>query len=231
MSRTGQAISTLLFDLDGTLTDPREGITRCLQHGLEQLGRPFPEQAELVQYIGPPLRWTFPRLLGTDDAELVDAAVHHYRQRYADVGLFENVVYDGIPELLHALRQNGFELIVVTAKPTVYADRIISHFGLDSYFAAVFGPQLDGRFDDKTELVEHVLAERNLNPKQVVMIGDRATDIAAGKANGTGTLGVTYGFGDLEELTAARPDQICDSPAHIRETLDKEMTDAGSRSP
>jgi phosphoglycolate phosphatase len=212
---------TLLFDLDGTLTDPREGITRCLQHGLEQLGRPYPDQDELVQYIGPPLRWTFPRLLGTDDPELVDAAVRHYRQRYTDVGLFENVVYDGIPELLESLQRLGFVLIVVTAKPTVYADRIVSHFGLDSYFTGVFGPQLNGRFDDKTELVEHVLAEQGLNPEHAVMIGDRATDIAAGKANGTRTLAVTYGFGSVEELTAAGPDQICNSPAQIRGVLRK----------
>jgi phosphoglycolate phosphatase len=209
----------LLFDLDGTLTDPREGITRCLQYGLERLGRPFPDQAELVQYIGPPLRWTFPRLLGTDDAELVDAAVRHYRDRYADVGLYENTLYAGIPELLESLQHRGFELIVTTCKPTVYAERIVSHFGLDSYFTAVFGPQLDGRFDDKTELVAHVLAERDLGPERTVMIGDRATDIAAGKANGTRTLAVTYGFGSLEELTAAGPDQICDSPAEIRGLL------------
>jgi phosphoglycolate phosphatase len=221
MSRRKQTVSTLLFDLDGTLTDPREGITRCLQYGLEQLGQPYPNRDELVRYIGPPLRWTFPRLLGTDDPALVDAAVRYYRQRYTDVGLFENVVYAGIPELLKNLRQDGFELIVVTAKPTVYATRIVSHFGLDSYFADVFGPRLSGRFDDKTELVEHVVAERNLDPEQAVMIGDRATDIAAGKANGTRTLAVTYGFGSLEELTAAGPDQICNSPAQIRGALRK----------
>jgi phosphoglycolate phosphatase len=212
---SGLTVSTLLFDLDGTLTDPREGITRCLQYGLEQLSRSFPDQAELVRYIGPPLRWTFPRLLGTDDPELVDAAVRHYRDRYTDVGLFENVVYDGIPELLKSLQQGGFELTVVTCKPTVYADRIVKHFGLDSYFTGVFGPQLDGRFDDKTELVAHVLAERALAPQQTVMIGDRATDITAGKTNGTRTLAVTYGFGSPDELTAAAPDEICDSPPEI----------------
>ncbi len=219
MSPFENTIATLFFDLDGTLTDPREGITRCLQYGLEQLGRPFPPQAELVQYIGPPLRWTFPQLLGTDDAELVDAAVRHYRQRYADVGLFENVVYAGIPELLSALQGEGFELYVVTAKPTVYADRIISHFGLDEYFIDTFGPELNGNFDDKTELIAHIFTERDLEPEQAVMIGDRASDIAAGKVNGTHTLGVTYGFGDLEELTAAGPDVICHCPANIRQAL------------
>lgn len=220
MSRPRQSVSTLLFDLDGTLTDPREGITRCLQYGLERLGRAFPDQAELIQYIGPPLRWTFPRLLGTDDADLVDAAVRHYRDRFADVGLFENTLYAGVPELLDTLQRRGFELLVVTAKPKVYADRIISHFGLDSCFAGVFGPQLDGHLDDKIELLAHVLAERCLRPERTMMIGDRATDIAAGKANGTRTLAVTYGFGSLQELTAAGPDRICDSPPEIRNVLD-----------
>jgi len=216
MTQSENAISTLFFDLDGTLTDPREGISRCLQYGLEQLGRPFPAQAELVQYIGPPLRWTFPQLLGTDDAELVDEAIRHYRRRFADVGLFENKVYPGIPELLDGLQGDGCDLYVVTSKPTVYAERIIRHFGLDSYFVATFGPELDGNFDDKTELIAHILAERGLKPQQTVMIGDRASDITAGKTNGTRTLAVTYGFGDLEELTAAGPDMICHSPAEIR---------------
>lgn len=221
MKRSENTISTLFFDLDGTLTDPREGITRCIQHGLEQIGRPFPPQAELVQYIGPPLRWTFPDLLGTDDAELVDVAIRHYRQRYADVGLFENEVYAGIPELLSALQGDGYDLYVVTSKPTIYADRIISHFGLDEYFIDTYGPELDGRFDDKAELVTHILAGRDLKGEQTVMIGDRASDIAAGKVNGTHTLAVTYGFGDLEELTAAGPDLICHSPADIRQALTK----------
>lgn len=219
MSLSQNASSTLFFDLDGTLTDPRKGITRCIQYGLEQIGRPFPPQAELVKYIGPPLRWTFPDLLGTDEAELVDAAIRHYRQRYADVGLFENVIYDGIPELLSALHGAGFKLYVVTSKPTIYAERIVRHFGLDRYFEATFGPELNGQFDDKTELVAHIIAERQLAPEQTLMIGDRGSDIAAGKANGTRTLAVTYGFGSLEELAAAAPDAICHRPAEIRRVV------------
>jgi phosphoglycolate phosphatase len=212
-------VSTLFFDLDGTLTDPREGITRCLQYGVECLGRPCPEQSELVQYIGPPLRWTFPRLLGTDDEDLVEAAIRHYRVRYADVGLFENEMYPGVPEMLAALQGRGFKLYVVTSKPTVYADRIIRHFGIDSHFERVFGPELDGRFDDKTELVAHILQMLPVEPQETVMIGDRASDIVSGKSNGTGSIGVTYGFGDLEELAAAEPDCICRSPAEIQNAL------------
>lgn len=220
MTQFIERCTTLFFDLDGTLTDPREGITRCLQYALSQLGRPAPPQAELVQYIGPPLRWTFPRLLATDDTILVEAAIEQYRHRYATVGLFENEVYAGIPELLGALCDKGFRLFVVTSKPAVYAERIVDHFELTQYFEAVFGPDLDGRFDDKRELVAYILRERAIAPERSVMIGDRASDIAAGKANGTGTIAVTYGFGSAEELAAADPDWMCHSPSEMRRTLD-----------
>ncbi len=215
MSSTSHKSLTLFFDLDGTLSDPSEGITRSVQHALERLGRPVPPKSELTQYIGPPLRWTFPRLLDTDDKELVETAVNCYRERYEDVGLFENEVYPGIPELLCELRDHGYPLYVVTAKPKVYADRIIRHFGLDRCFIEVYGPELDGRFDEKRELVGFILHQRSLDPRRTVMIGDRASDIESGRAYGTLAIGVTYGFGTLEEITAAKPDRICHSPPEI----------------
>lgn len=207
---------TLFFDLDGTLSDPSDGITRCIQHALQRLGRPYPPKSELQHYIGPPLRWTFPRLLGTDDASLVDAAIGYYRERYETVGLFENEVYPGIPELLQRLQGAGFPLYVVTSKPTVYSDRIVRHFGLDRFFLKVYGPELDGRFDEKRELVEFILREHRLEPGRTVMIGDRARDVESGRTNGTRTIGVTYGFGSVEEITAAGPDAICHRPEDIR---------------
>ncbi len=219
MIEAKQNISTLFFDLDGTLTDPKEGITRCIQHAMEQIGRPFPPKEELVKYIGPPLRWTFLDLLGADDKALAASAVDHYRRRYADVGLFENEVYAGIPELLTQLSDDGYKLYVVTSKPTVYAERIVSHFDLDKYFTGVFGPELNGRFDDKTELISHMLSELTIDPNTTIMIGDRASDIKAGKTNKTHTLAVTYGFGNLEELTGVAPDGIVDCPAEIRDVL------------
>jgi phosphoglycolate phosphatase len=206
---------TLFFDLDGTLSDPSAGITRSIQHALQCLGRPYPPQFELKQYIGPPLRWTFPRLLGTDDESLVEAALVYYRERYADVGLFENEVYPGVPELLQTLRESGYTLYVVTSKPKVYSDRIIQRFGFDRHFIEVYGPELNGRFDEKVELIEFILRERALDPRRTVMIGDRARDIESGRAHGTRTLGVTYGFGPPEEIIAARPDGICHRPGDI----------------
>jgi phosphoglycolate phosphatase len=207
--------SALFFDLDGTLSDPSEGITRCVQHALQCLGRPCPSQSELRHYIGPPLRWTFPRLLGTDDSRLVEAAIGCYRERYETVGLFENEMYPAIPELLRQLHENGYPLYVVTSKPTVYADRIVRHFGWERFFLGVYGPELNGRFDEKRELVDFILHERSLDPRRTVMIGDRARDVESGKANGTRTIGVTYGFGSAEEIAAAAPDRICHHPGDI----------------
>ncbi len=205
----------LFFDLDGTLSDPSEGITKSVQHALRSLGRPYPGKSELQHYIGPPLRWTFPRLLGTDDNALVETAIGYYRERYETVGLFENEVYPGIPELLQQLQDDGYPLYVVTSKPTVYADRILQHFGLDRFFLEVYGPDLDGRFDEKRELVEFILCERCLDPRRTIMIGDRARDVESGKVNGTRTMGVTYGFGSVAEIAAAQPDELCHHPDEI----------------
>jgi len=219
MVKAGAGVLTLFFDLDGTLADPSEGITRCLGHALERLGRPVPPRSELLQYIGPSLRQAFPRLLSSDDPELIEAAVRYYRQRYGTVGLFEQVIYPGIPQVLRSLHEDGFSLYVVTSKPTIFAERIIRHFELDAYFLKVFGPELDGRFDDKTELIAHIIEQGTCQPRHVVMIGDRASDIAAGRANGTHTLAVTYGFGTAEELADAQPDQLCDCPQDIRPAI------------
>ena len=217
---------TLFFDLDGTLSDPSEGITRCIQHALQCLGRPYPPKSQLVQFIGPPLRWIFPRLLGTDDPALVETAIGHYRRRFEDVGLFENAVYPGIPELLRQLCDERYPLYVVTSKPKVYADRIIRHFALDRFFVEIYGPQLNGRFDEKIELVGFLLRQLSLDPPRAVMIGDRARDVEAGKAHGTRTIAVTYGFGRLEEITTAGPDHICQSPADIHHTVRSDDIDA-----
>ncbi len=219
MTDTTRKPLTLFLDLDGTLSDPSDGITRCIQYALERLGRPYPPKAELVQFIGPPLRWTFPRLLGSEDRDLIDRAVGFYRERYGDVGLFENVVYPGVPELLERLHTDGHRLYVVTSKPTVYSGRIIERFGFDRFFLKVFGPQLDGRFDEKSELIGHLLCEFSLEPGRTVMIGDRARDVESGKDHGTCTIGVTYGFGSEAEIAAAGPDDICRHPDEIQRAV------------
>lgn len=219
MGKPDTDMATLFFDLDGTLADPREGMVKCLTYALRRLGRAAPGAGELLPYIGPSLRWTFPRLLGSDEPELIETAVRAYRERYSTVGLFEQVIYPGIPPLLKALRDDGFALYVVTSKPKIYAEKIVEHFDLAKYFKEVFGPQLDGRFDDKTELIAYIFSERPLSAGRAIMIGDRASDIAAGKANGARTIAVTYGFGSPAELAAAEADYACSSPDAIRPTV------------
>ena len=137
--------NAILFDLDGTLTNPFEGITLSIRHALKELGAHVPEQKELLWCIGPPLRTSFPRLLGTDDPTSIERAIALYRERFATVGLFENARYDGVLEMLGALKSDGRKLFVATSKPRVYAERIIERFALAPLFTRVYGAELDGR--------------------------------------------------------------------------------------
>jgi phosphoglycolate phosphatase len=205
----------LLFDLDGTLTDSARGITLCLRHALLALGRQAPPLEDLRRYIGPPLRGAFVDLLATDERAVIEAAIAHYRERFAAVGLYENDVYREVPEGLATLREAGHRLWVVTSKPEVYACRIMEHFGLASLFQGVYGSELSGKRADKTELIAYVLGSEQLDPARTRMIGDRAEDILGGRANGTGTIGVLWGYGSEEELRNAEPDIIVDSMAGL----------------
>lgn len=139
-----------------------------------------------------------------------------YRERFSETGIYENALYPGIRDLLSDLNRNSFELFVVTTKPAVYAKRIIDHYSLTAWFSGIFGTELDGRFDDKAELVAFVLSQKKLNSAETVMVGDKAVDIAAGKMNKTKTVGVTYGYGSKGEIINAAPDYFCNSPAEIR---------------
>ena len=205
----------LLFDLDGTLTDPRAGIVRSIQHALERLARPRPPEVALAACIGPPLRGTFGRLLATSDRELIERAMALYRARFAVVGLYENEVYAGIGAVLGDLGRGGHRMFVATSKPAVFADRIVRHFALDHHFHGVYGPDLDGRWDDKTDLLAHLLASERLAAEAVVMIGDRQPDIVAARANGVRAIGVLWGYGSREELLGAGADAVCAAPGDL----------------
>ena len=209
----------VLFDLDGTLTDPKDGIVRSIQYALRKMRQEELSESALVKYIGPPLRETFAELLGQQDG--VEEAVRLYRERFSTIGLFENTVYPGVAELLERIRARGWLLDVVTAKPTVYASRIVEHFGLLQYFQNVYGSELDGRFAEKTELIGHVLNTENLRKERVVMVGDREHDVKAARAHGIATIGVTYGYGSREELREAGAHWICDSPEDLYTALRK----------
>ena len=202
----------LLFDLDGTLSDPHVGIVRSIRHALECLGRPCPPEDRLVSFIGPPLRHAFATLLDTPDRARVEEAMTLYRERYATVGLFENTVYSGVPEMLAEARATGSPCFVATGKPLVYTSQIVKHFGLMDRFAALYGSELDGRFDDKAELLEHLLRRERIPAHDAIMIGDRAADVVAAKKNGLRSVGVLWGFGDDAELEDAGADALCASP-------------------
>ena len=206
---------TILFDLDGTLTDPYEGITCSIRHALVALGVEAPPQPALRWCIGPPLRVSFPKLLGTDDVTRVEAAVTAYRERYGSIGLFENVRYEGVPEMLRALRDEGRRLFVATSKPRVVAERIVAHFELAPHFERVYGAELDGRFDHKDALIAHLLHTEKLAPERVLMVGDREHDVRGARANGVRALGVTYGYGSHAELTEAGAAATVDHPAAV----------------
>jgi phosphoglycolate phosphatase len=205
----------VLLDLDGTLTDPRPGIVACLRHTLERLAWPCPADEALAACIGPPLRASFATLLATADRGLIERAMGLYRARYADVGLYDNAVYEGVPAMLQALGRAGRRLFVATSKPAVFAERIVHHFALGRHFAGLYGPDLDGRHDDKAHLLAHVLETEGLAAAGAVMVGDRAADVVAARANGVRVIGVLWGYGSREELLEAGADAVCAAPRDL----------------
>jgi len=212
----------LLFDLDGTLTDPKPGIVGCLRFALDQLGVSGPSDDVLTNFIGPPLRATFALLLDTSDVSQIEEAIRLYRQRFAATGLYENQVYAGVPAMLEHAQQAATVMYVATSKPAVYAERIVQHFGLDHHFRQVYGAELDGRRENKADLVAYVLASEGVDAQTAVMIGDRAADVLAAKANGVRSIGVLWGYGSAHELLDAGVDVLCQTPselaAHLSET-------------
>jgi phosphoglycolate phosphatase len=207
----------LLFDLDGTLTDNYAGISASIRHALARLAAPAPDDAEMRGFVGPPLRATFAKLLDTDEREVIERAIGHYRERFAAVGWRENVAYPGIEEALARLRAAGTRLFVCTAKPRRYAERIVAHFGFDAHFAAVYGADLDGRYDDKAQLLAHLIEVERLDARSAVMVGDRDHDIRAARANGLRAVAVLWGYGTAAELADA--DAIVATPPELPDVL------------
>ena len=205
--------SALLVDLDGTLTDPAEGIIGCFRLALETLGRSAPPAAELGWIIGPPLRGCFAEAFnGEGDPE---EALRIYRGRYSVEGLFEATVYDGVREALAEFRAAGTRLFLCTAKPLVYAERILSHFDLERHFEGAYGDELGGRFQDKADLIAHILEREKLEADDCCMWGDRMHDVLAASRHGIPTLGALWGYGGVDELRAAGATALCESPLHV----------------
>lgn len=203
-----RSIGTLFFDLDGTLTDPRPGITTSIRRALERMDVPPPTPAELNGWIGPPLYESFFEYLGS--AALAGEALERYRDRFGRTGMYENDVYPGIPDALAGLARHADGMYVVTSKPSVYAQPIIEHFDLERYFRRVYGSELDGTRGDKTALIRHVLTEEGIPAERATMVGDRRHDIVGARENGVRAVGVTWGYGSRRELEAAGAEGICD---------------------
>lgn len=211
----------VLFDLDGTLTDSRAGITACIRHALARLDRACPDEDVLAAYIGPPLRGTFRTLLGTSDEALIETALAHYRARYDTVGLFENRVYDGVPAMLEDTARRSRAMFVATAKTQHAAARIVAHFDLARHFVSVHGAEPGGRFDTKTDLLAHLLDRGVIRAEATVMVGDRASDITAARTHGLRAIGALWGYGDAAELAGAGADLLCERPPGLGACLSR----------
>jgi phosphoglycolate phosphatase len=206
-------MTAIYFDLDGTLTDPKLGIARSIQYALGKLGHAAPPADELTWCIGPPLLASLQTLLGGGD--LAKQALSLYRERYSDIGIFENHVYAGVEDTLCALCTAGHRLFVATSKPGVYAERIVDHFKLARYFERVFGSELNGQRSDKTELLGYALQTTGVEPRRAVMIGDRMHDMIGARNNGMTAVGVLYGYGARQELMEAGAHHLCATPREL----------------
>ena len=202
---------TIFFDLDGTLTDPKEGITRSIQYSLKRLGFPVPEIDELTWCIGPPLQESFATMVGPEN---VDRGIEVFRERFADIGWRENYPYKGVVEMLSQLQQDGYPLHVATSKPLVYADQIIKHFDLAPFFLNVFGSELDGTLSNKRELLSYAKSEVGLVGSGI-MVGDRSHDMIGAVGNQLSGIGVTYGYGSASELNEAGAMRLANHPKEI----------------
>lgn len=198
----------IFFDLDGTLTDSGEGIFNCARLALSHFGIPQPTDQEMRVFVGPPLRETFAKF-GVPE-EGIEKALEIYRERYNPIGIFENTPYPGIHDLLAKLRADGHRLFLATAKPEVMAVRIMDRFALAPYFELICGASLDLSRDSKSAVIAYLL-EQVPNAEQVIMVGDTAYDVIGAKEHGIPTIGVSWGYGKAEDMTAAGAVAIADT--------------------
>jgi phosphoglycolate phosphatase len=208
----------ILFDLDGTLTDSAEGVTRSVQYALQMYGIEASLE-ELKSFVGPPLHWSFENSYGFSKAKAFQA-VEYYREYYREKGIFENKLYPDITTMLDALSKSGASLYVATSKPTVFALQVLQHFNIDSYFATIAGSNLDGTRVDKSEVIDFVLTNNgDIDKNRAVMVGDRKHDIIGARTCGLHSIAVTYGYGSPTELTAAEPTFIINSVEELSDFL------------
>jgi len=209
----------ILFDLDGTLTDPKIGITKSVQHALFSFGIHVENLDELTCFIGPPLGESFMRYYGFDKEKAAEA-VKKYREYFSVTGIYENAIYPGVPALLESLKKQGKELILATSKPTVFAKKILEHFDIAHYFRFAAGSELDGTRVKKAEVIAYALENCGISDTAAcVMVGDREHDIIGAREVGMQSVGVLYGYGDREELQKAGANRIVATVAELATVL------------
>lgn len=199
-------IKNILIDLDGTLTDPKVGITTSARYGLAKIGHPIADDINIDWIIGPPLKASLAKILNVaPDDILAEQALMGYRERFAVTGLYENHVFEDIASTLDTLQQQGYRLFLATAKPEIYARQILEHFELLKYFVHPYGSELNGDRTHKADLIAYILEKEQLQPQECLMVGDREHDILGARHNGIETIAVEYGYGSDQELSLAQP--------------------------
>ena len=205
----------ILFDLDGTLTDPGRGITNSVAYALNKFGITIADKTDLYKFIGPPLTDSFEKYYGFSSEDAV-TAVEYYREYFKPKGIYENEIYEGVPELLKTLKENGKAVILATSKPELFAKEILKYFGIDVYFDFVAGATLDKTRTKKGDVIAYALNSLGITDKgKCLMVGDREQDINGAKQNGIDSLGVLYGYGDMQELTNAKSTYIAETVKDI----------------
>lgn len=212
----------VLFDLDGTLTDPGEGITNSVAYSLKRYGIKVENRSELYKFIGPPLIESYEKYYGFSHEQAVEA-VEIYREYYADKGIYENEVYTGIEALLRKLKEQKILCLVATSKPELYAREIIRHFRLEDYFYYVAGANMDESRTNKAEVIAYALAQlpEEINTEKIIMVGDRLHDIRGARENGLDSIGVLFGYGSEEELKQAGATYLVKKPEQVFYILDR----------
>jgi phosphoglycolate phosphatase len=210
---------TLLFDLDGTISDPKIGITRSVQYALARFNIVVEDLDSLVDFIGPPLREAFKTKYAMEEPE-VERAVRYYREYFSRSGVYENRLYPGMKSLLKGLRSAKKRIILATTKPETFANRILQHFRIDDYFSGIFGSNLDGSRASKVELISSILARgKSIRKDRTVMIGDRALDIQGARVHRLDSIGVTYGYGSRKEIEESYPTHLVHSVSELKSFL------------
>lgn len=208
----------VLFDLDGTLIDPGEGITNSVAYALRKYGIDVPDRTALYPFIGPPLYESFEVFYGFSHGQ-AEEAVEFYREYYRDKGIFENRVYDGIPEMLGTLRDRGYKAVLATSKPEQFAKLILEHFHLDGFFTVIAGADMAGKRVRKSDVIAHALNMSGASPEECIMVGDREHDVKGADEFNVPCIGVLFGYGSREELESCGARWIAETPSQITDII------------